>query len=106
MAPWKAIANLYRVEQEDYHKFCDARLPANPATVPFLDALSQATQVVASPSVSAPQHKASAMHARIAAYTEIMATATHTALGTAVSALEKAKSLLGRRAESFLDNLV
>ena len=106
VAPWKAIANLYRVEQEDYHKFCDARLSANPATVPFLDALSQATQVVANPSVSVPQHQASAMHARIAAYTEIMATATHTALGNAVSALDQAKSLLGPQAGPFLDNLI
>ena len=46
------------------------------------------------------------MHACIAAYTDIMATATHTALGNAVSALDKAKSLLGPQAEPFLDNLV
>ena len=44
------------------------------------------------------------MHARITTYTE-MATATHTALGNALSALAKAKSLLGPQAESFLDNL-
>ena len=39
VASWKAITNLYLVDYEDFHKYCDARQPANPVRVPFLDVL-------------------------------------------------------------------
>ena len=82
------------------------RQPSNSTTVPFLEALFKATRVVTTPSVSVPRHRASARHARIAAYTESFATATHTDQSNTVSALDKAKSVLGPQAEPFLDNLV
>ena len=40
VAPWASIKNLYRVEMEDYRKYCDPKLPAAPATVSFHRALA------------------------------------------------------------------
>ena len=46
------------------------------------------------------------MHMRIAAYQAILATASHTVLGRAVSNIAQARSQLGPEAEPFLTSLM
>lgn len=71
----------------------------------ILRALSQGLQVVHNPPVTGPLLAASSVHARIAAYQQILATALHTVLETAVSLLAQVRPHLGPKAEPFIDNM-
>lgn len=102
VAPWVAIQNLYMVELKKFQKYCDSRLHATPATVPFLWPLAQGTHVNTASSIAVPLQDSSSMHTCIAAYQEVLATATHYGLGTAVSSIVQAFL----PAEPFLTSLI
>ena len=105
VSPWPSLQSLYRLENEDFRKYCDPKLGVSDATLPFLRALAHNSGINPKPNVAGPLQQSSAMHVRIAAYSEILATALHTFLAKLLNTLSLARNRPLDQLPQLVDNL-